>query len=103
MHRQDDDSDTSTEECEFNGCIRTVGVTNITLSVDKAQLAVVSCTLAQPEQINDWRRTVIIGYKSCRMIVDSGTCINAVTLKLVSTLGMKLLKHPTLQGYMDRR
>ena len=53
VHQQDDDSDASAEECEFNDCIIAVGVTNLTPSVDGAQLRVVRCTLAQSEQIND--------------------------------------------------
>ena len=44
VHQQKDDSDASDEECEFNGCIRTVRVTNLTPSVDRAQLGVVKCT-----------------------------------------------------------
>jgi len=56
VHQHDDDSDASPEECEFNGCIRTL--TDLTPSYDRAHLGV-RCTLAQPEQVNDWRRTVI--------------------------------------------
>ena len=33
VHQQDDDSDASVEEYEFNGCIRTVEVTNLSSSV----------------------------------------------------------------------
>jgi len=58
VHQQEDDSDAFVGECEFNGCIRTVRVMNPTPSVDKAQLRVVRCTLAQPEQINDWRTAI---------------------------------------------
>jgi len=36
VHQQDDDSDASVEECEFNGCVRVVGVTKLTPSVDRA-------------------------------------------------------------------
>ena len=46
VHQQEGDSDAFAEECEFNGYIRTAGVTNITPSVDKAQFGVVRCTLA---------------------------------------------------------
>ena len=100
MYQQDDDLDASSEECEFNGCIRTVGVTNLTPSVDRAQLGVVRCTLVQLKQINDCKRTVIfqictkIENKSCRVIVDSNSCINAVASKLITTLEMKPMKHP---------
>ena len=36
VYQQDDDSDASARECEFNSCIRTVGVTNVTPSIDRA-------------------------------------------------------------------
>jgi len=53
VHQQDNDSDASVEEYEFNGCIRTVRETNLTSNLDQTQLGVVRCTLAQPEQPND--------------------------------------------------
>jgi len=83
------DSDASVEEYEFNGCIRTVEVTDLPPSVGQDQLGVVRCTLDQPEPLNNWRRTVIfqtctkIENKSCKVIVDSGSCINAVASKLI--------------------
>ena len=52
VHQQDD-SNASIEEYEFNGYIRTVGDTNLTPSLDQTQLGVVRCTLSQPEQLND--------------------------------------------------
>ena len=58
VHQKDDDSDASVEECEFNGCIRAVGATDLTSNVDEAQLGVARFTLAQPEQINDWRTVI---------------------------------------------
>jgi len=79
VKQHDDDSNASVEECEFSGCIRTLTETNLTPSEDRVQLIVVRCTLVQPEQVNDWRRTVIfqickkIGNKNCKMIVDSGS------------------------------
>jgi len=100
VHQQDDDLDASVEEYEFNGCIRTVGETNLTPNLDQTQLGVVRCTLAQPKQPNDWRRTAIfqtctkIENKSWKVIVDSGSYINVVASKLITTLGMKLVKHP---------
>ena len=100
VHQQDDGSDAFVEEYKFNSCIRTVGETNLTLNLDQAQLGVVRYTLAQPEQPNDWRRTVIfqtctkIKNKSCKVVVDSGSCFNAVASKLITTLGMKPVKHP---------
>jgi len=46
VHQQDDDSNASAKESEVSDCIRTLGVTNLTFSVDRAQLRVVRCTLA---------------------------------------------------------
>jgi len=99
VHQQDD-SDASVEEYEFNGCIITVGVTSLPPSIGWAQLGVVRYTLAQPEPLNDWRRTAIlqtyikIKNKSCKVVVDSDSCINAVASKLITTLGMRPVKHP---------
>ena len=44
IHQQEDDSDASVEKYEFNGCIRTVEVTNLSRSIGRAQLGVVRCT-----------------------------------------------------------
>jgi len=61
---------------------------------------IVDNTLSQPEQPNDWRRTAIfqtcikIENKSCKVIVDNDSCINVVASKLITTLGMKPVKHP---------
>jgi len=93
MHQQDDDSDASAEECEFDSCIRTLAMTNLTPSYDKTQLEVVRCTLAQPEQVNK-RKTVIFHTctksenKSCKVIVASDSCINVHASKLITALGM---------------
>jgi len=38
IHQQDDDSDASVEEYEFNGYIRTVEAINLSHSVGRAQL-----------------------------------------------------------------
>ena len=35
-----------------------------------------------------------IGDKSCKIRVDSGSCINAVSSKLVSMIGLKAVPHP---------
>jgi len=100
LHQQDDESDASVEEYEFSGCIRTIEVTGLPPNVGRTQLGVVRCTLAQPKSLNDWRRTVIfqtctkIDNKSCKVIVDSGSCINAIASKLITTLGMRPVKHP---------
>jgi len=53
VHQQDDDSDASVKEYEFNRCIRTVKMTNLYPNINRALLGVVRCTLAQPEPLND--------------------------------------------------
>ena len=53
VHQQNDDSNASAEECEFNDCIRILTVTNLTPNYEKVQLGVVRYTLAQPEKVND--------------------------------------------------
>ena len=63
VHQHDDDLDASAEESEFSGCVRTLGVTNLTPNVDRVQLRVIRCILAQPEQEYDWRRIAI--FQTC--------------------------------------
>jgi len=64
------------------------------------RINVVRCTLIQPHEIDDWRRTTIfhtwmkINDKNYKIIVDSGSCINAVSSKLVSTIGLEAVPHP---------
>ena len=47
-----------------------------------------------------WQRTTIFqtyvksGTKDCRVIVDSGSCINAISSNIVSRLGLKSIPHP---------
>ena len=75
-------------------------MTDLIPSYHRDYLGIAMCTFAQPEQINDWRRTVVfqtcikIGNKSCKVIVHSGSCINVIASKLITTLGMKSMKHP---------
>ena len=38
VHQQNDDLDDSAKECEFNSCIRTLAITDLILSYDRAQL-----------------------------------------------------------------
>jgi len=99
VHQQDDDSDVSIEGYEFNGCIKTVEVTGLPPTVGRTQLGVVRCTSAQLEPLNDWRTAIFqtcikIDNKSCKVIVDSGSCINTVASKLITTLGMGPVKLP---------
>jgi len=81
VHQQNNDSDASVEDYEFNGFIRIVKMTILPHSVGGTQLGVVRGTLVQPEPLNDWRRIAIfqtctkIDNKNCKIIVDSGSCI----------------------------
>ncbi|GFZ14806.1 hypothetical protein Acr_24g0009960 [Actinidia rufa] len=64
-------------------------------------LGVVRCALTQAKEDNDWRRNAILytyikcGEKDCKVIIDSGSCINAVSSSTVSRLGLKPVPHPT--------
>ena len=61
---------------------------------------VVRCALAEQRGINDWQRSAIFqtytkcGDKTCKVIIDSGSCINAMSSSVVSRLGLKLTPHP---------
>jgi len=63
-------------------------------------LSVVRCALSQPKENDDWRRTTIfhiitmIGSKSCKIIVDSESCINAVSSTVITKFGLKIVPHP---------
>ena len=81
VYQHDDDSGASAEESEFNGCIRISGETNLTPSVDRAQLVAVRCTLAQPKQVNDLRRTAI--FQTCTKIWNK-SCKVIMTVALIS-------------------
>ncbi|GFY90459.1 hypothetical protein Acr_07g0006560 [Actinidia rufa] len=64
-------------------------------------LGVVRCALTQAKEDNDWRRNAIFytyikcGEKDCKVIIDSGSCINAVSSSTVSRLGLKSVPHPS--------
>ena len=60
----------------------------------------VRCALAEQRDTDDWRRSAIFqtytkcGDKTCKVIIDSGSCINVVSSNVVSCLGLKLTSHP---------
>ncbi|GFZ18574.1 hypothetical protein Acr_27g0003130 [Actinidia rufa] len=64
-------------------------------------LGVVRCALTQTKEDNDWKRNAIFhtyikcGEKDCKVIIDSGSCINAVSSSTVSRLGLKPVLHPS--------
>ena len=65
-----------------------------------SRVNVVRCALAEQRGTDDWRRSAIFqtytkcGDKTCKVIIDSGSCINAVSSSVVSCLGLKLTPHP---------
>ena len=64
------------------------------------RLSVVRCALTQPMESDDWCRSSIfqtltkIGGKNCRVIIDSGSFVNAVVSDMMTKLGLKIV--PTL-------
>ena len=69
-------------------------------SLDTPVMSVVRCTLAQSKKSDDWKRNTIFQTfvkcrtTNCKVIIDNGSCINAVSSKLVSLLGLRLVAHP---------
>uniref|UniRef100_A0A2N9GB76 RNA-directed DNA polymerase n=1 Tax=Fagus sylvatica TaxID=28930 RepID=A0A2N9GB76_FAGSY len=69
-------------------------------ATDVPRLIVVRCALTLPKESEDWRRSNIFhtyvkcGSTNCKVIIDSGSCINAVSSSLVTRLGVKLIPHP---------
>ncbi|GFY91156.1 hypothetical protein Acr_07g0013520 [Actinidia rufa] len=57
-------------------------------------LGVVRCALTQAKEDNDWRCNAIFytyikcGEKDCKVIIDSGSCINAVSSSMSPALGL---------------
>ena len=69
-------------------------------SLDTPVMSVVRCTLVQSKESDDWKRNTIFQtfvkceITNCKVIIDSGSCINAVSSRLVSLLGLKLVAYP---------
>jgi len=63
-------------------------------------LSVIRCALSQPKERDDWRRTTMfhiitkIGGKSCKIIIDSESCINVVSSTLIAKISLKVVPHP---------
>jgi hypothetical protein len=93
----DNFQDLNDEEDESNllGCVR-----SISTQIKTTRLSVVRYVLTQPKETGDWRRTAIFytyikyGDKGCKIIIDSDSCINAVSSGSVSRLGLKSVPHP---------
>ena len=63
-------------------------------------VGVVRRILTQTQVQEDWRRTNVlqtfikIGDKVCKIIIDSGSCVNAISTNAVKTLGLATVPHP---------
>jgi hypothetical protein len=90
-----DDFQDLNDESNLLGCVR-----SISTQIKTIRLGVVRCALTQPKRTKDWRRTAIVYTyikcrdKGCKIIIDSGCCINAVSSGSVSRLGLKFVPHP---------
>uniref|UniRef100_A0A2N9FGZ1 RNA-directed DNA polymerase n=1 Tax=Fagus sylvatica TaxID=28930 RepID=A0A2N9FGZ1_FAGSY len=97
-----DDGEEWEDEPNYLGCIRAISPHTIIFEdhPDVPRVNVVRCALAQQRDNIDWQRCAIFQTytkcedKTCRVIIDSGSCINAVSSTLVSRLGLKLVPHP---------
>ena len=93
----DDFQDLDDEEDESNllGCVRSISLQSKTF-----KLNIVRCALTQSRGTEDWRRTTIFytyikcGDTRCKIIIDSGSCINAIFSGSISRLGLKSVPHP---------
>ena len=68
--------------------------------VEPDLVGVVKCILTQTKTQEDWRRTNILhtfvklGDKVCKIIIDSGSCVNAIFINAIKTLGLPTVPHP---------
>lgn len=62
-------------------------------------LSVVRCALSNPEENSDWKHTNMfhtfakIGGKICKVVVNNGSCINAISSTVIDKIGLKVLPH----------
>ena len=62
-------------------------------------IGVVRCILAQTKEHEDWKRTSILqtfvklGKKVCKIIINNGSCVNAISTSVVKNLSLKLVPH----------
>ena len=63
-------------------------------------LGVVRCAIAHPVPTDDWRRTailttnILINDKPCKILIDSGSCVNAISRNTINRTGLKPVQHP---------
>jgi len=83
------DDESSSDDVSLN-CIRPTPSTH---------LSIVKCVPSPLTKQVDWKRTATfhtftkIGDKSCKVIVDNGSCINAISSRLCENLGLKIRPH----------
>ncbi|XP_038985543.1 uncharacterized protein LOC120111737 [Phoenix dactylifera] len=94
-----DVEDEPEEESHTLGCIRPTPQI-IAHEPDRSTMNVVRCAITQPKETDDWRRTSIFhtyikcGEKDCKVIIDSGSCINAISSSIVARLGLTPMSQP---------
>jgi len=68
--------------------------------IPSTHLPVVKSISSLPAEKDNWRKSATfhtftkIKNKSCKVIVDSGNCINAISLKSLEYLGLEVVPHP---------
>ena len=66
----------------------------------KPDLGVVRCAIAQPIPSTDWRRTailttnILINDKPYKVLIDSGSCVNAIFRSTVNRTRLAAVPHP---------
>ena len=66
----------------------------------KLNLGVVRCDIAQPLPSYDWRRTsiltttILINDKTCKILINSESCVNAISRNTVNRKGLKPVQYP---------
>lgn len=64
-------------------------------------------SLSLPEESSDWRDTTIFhnftSGKCCKVIVDNGSCINALSSTVIDKIGLKAVTHlqPNMVSWID--
>ena len=73
---------------------------NVTIFNSHLQIKYLSFRCVFSQDNDDWRRTVIfhtfikIGDKNCKVIVDSESCVNTVSFKMIEKVGWKAEPRP---------
>ena len=72
---------------------------NVTIQLTPSNnISAVLCAFSQEK--DDWRRSAIfhtfikIGDKNWKVIIDSESCVNAISLKMIENIGWEAKTHP---------